>query len=51
MTGACQPSSRSELASCTAAWPPPTMSTPPDPGDPVDALLGWLPGVTAEPPY
>jgi hypothetical protein len=38
VTAACQPSSRSEMASCIAAWPPPTISTPPAPGDPADVL-------------
>src|SRR6516165_4190137 len=38
VTASCQPSSRREMASCMAAWPPPTMSTPPGPGDPADVL-------------
>jgi hypothetical protein len=44
VTAACQPSSRSDLVSCIAAWPPPAMSTPSGPGGlaaaPPDCALG-----------
>src|ERR1019366_7784405 len=45
VTAACQPSSRSELARCTAVWPPPTMSTPSAPGEPADVLLDCTLGI------